>query len=267
MTHRAWRYALASVSGTAHVKRGDPCQDSSACEIFKADSLGDVLIAVASDGAGSARLSQLGSLETCRLVTERLRSLLAAGLPVVALTREVATQIVLDARDNLRLLAESAGAPERELACTLIVAVVAQDAAAFFQVGDGFAIVGPRSEPIDEYCWVFWPEPGEYANMTRFLTDAQVENHLQHAALLCGIDEMALLTDGLQNLVLDLKERVPHAPFFSRMMAPLRSRPDHGRIDSLSAALATYLDSSPINERTDDDKTLVLASRRSLAAE
>jgi hypothetical protein len=170
--------------------------------------------------------------------------------------------VVVDVQEHLRATAENAGAAVRDLACTLIAGVIGMDAAAFFQVGDGVAIVGPRTEPIDEFSWIFWPERGEYANMTTFLSDPRAGEHLQHAAFPHGIDEVAILTDGIQNLVLDYQEHAAHAPFFSKMMAPLRASSENGHIDALSLALATYLDGSSINDRTDDDKTLIIGSRR-----
>lgn len=264
MSSLRWRYAFASVIGTSHVKSGDPCQDAGACELVEGPQGSDILVAIACDGAGSAKLSQVGSAETCRFVMQRIKDLFKAGLPVVEITRDVATRIVLDAQDHLRAMAEQAGAMARDLACTLVVGVVAPETAAFFQVGDGVTIVGPRTEPINEFSWIFWPERGEYANTTTFLSDERVAEHLQHTAVPYGIDEVAVLTDGIQNLVLDYKEHAAHAPFFSRMMAPLRARTDAGHIRDLSSALAAYLDSPPINGRTDDDKTLVLASRRNL---
>jgi hypothetical protein len=248
--------------GTSHVKSGDPCQDASACEVAEGPQASDVLIAVVCDGAGSAKLSQVGSAETCRFIIERIKELLSTGLPVAEITKEVATRIVLDAQEHLRATAENVGATARDMACTLIAAVIAPGSAVFIQIGDGVAIVGPRTEPSNEFSWVFWPERGEYANTTTFLSDEQVAEHVQHTVVPDGIDEVALLTDGIQSLVLDYKEHAAHAPFFSSMMAPLRARTDSGHIDGLSAKLAAYLDSAQINARTDDDKTLILASRR-----
>lgn len=264
MNTRRWRYALASVMGTSHVKSSDPCQDAGACEVVDGARDNDVLIAVACDGAGSAKLSQVGSAQTCRFIIQRLKDEMRQGLSVAEITKEVATRIVLDAQENLRLAAEMSGVTGRDLACTLVAGIIAPEAAAFFQVGDGVAIVGPRSEPINEFCWVFWPERGEYANTTTFLCDERVAEHLQYAAVPYGIDEVAVLTDGIQSLVLDYKEHAAHAPFFVRMMAPLRARTDIGHIEGLSSALAAYLESPPINDRTDDDKTLIIASRRTM---
>jgi hypothetical protein len=252
--------------GTSHVTSGDPCQDASACEVFVRPHGDEVLIAVACDGAGSAKLSQVGSNGTCRFLVDRLKLLIAEYPSIAAVPREAVTTVVLEAQANLIALADANGATMRDLACTLVAAVVGEEGAVFFQVGDGVAIVGPRTEPADEFSWIFWPERGEYANTTTFLCDERLAEHIQYAASGSAIDEVAVLTDGIQNLVLDYKQHAAHGPFFLRMMEPLRARTDVGHVESLSGALATYLGSGAINDRTDDDKTLVIASRRSVGS-
>jgi hypothetical protein len=224
----------------------------------------EVLIAVACDGAGSAKLSQVGSDATCRFMLDRIKTLIAEQHAIGEVSRETVTTLVLEAQANLSLLARASGATMRDLACTLVTAVVGREGAVFFQVGDGVAIVGPRNEPADEFSWIFWPERGEYANTTTFLCDERLAEHVQYAATLDVIDEVAVLTDGIQNLVLDYKQHSAHGPFFRRMMGPLRARTEHGHVAPLTVALASYLDSPAINERTDDDKTLIIASRRSV---
>ena len=57
-------------------------------------------------------------------------------------------------------------------------------------------------------------------------------------------------------------DRTVHAPFFANMIRAVEGSSTIGRDDSLSRSLAAYLDSPTINNRTDDDKTLVLAVRR-----
>lgn len=223
---------------------------------------GELLIVVASDGAGSAKLSQIGSTETCRFVTQRVRDLCSSGAPPTAITKDMAIQLVLDAQENLRTKAGEAGATLRDVACTLVAGVVAADSAIFLQVGDGVAVVGDRNEGTDDFCWVFWPERGEYANTTCFLSDENVAEHVMFDGGPRRVDEIALLTDGIQHMVLDYKSKAAHAPFFRRMMVPLRGCRDAGHVAPLSTALAGYLDSTTVNERTDDDKTLILASRR-----
>lgn len=232
------------------------------CEVFHRSDGEAVLIAVACDGAGSARLSQVGSDATCRFVAGRMKAVIAEEPAIHGLSREIATTLVLEAQANLRSVAEANGATMRDLACTLVAAVVAREGAVFLQVGDGVAVVGQRNEPGDEFSWVFWPERGEYANTTTFLCDERLSEHVQYEASTGVIDEIAVLTDGIQNLVLDYKQQSAHGPFFRRMMEPLRARLEQGHIESLSVALRDYLSSPAINDRTDDDKTLIIASRR-----
>lgn len=257
----SWRYALGSAIGTSHVRSGDPCQDAALCELVPTADGREVLVAIAADGAGSARLSHVGAAAAVRCVADALRRHVEAGLDVAEVSREVAVGMVLGARDRLLELAEEHGTTVRDLACTLLVAVVADEVAAYFQVGDGALVVSSREDP-GGYGWVFWPERGEYANTTAFITDIEVADHLMHEVARGPIDELAVFTDGIQALVLDYRAQAVHSPFFRKMLAPLRSIPERGQLASLSAALAAYLDSAPVNERTDDDKTLVLATRR-----
>jgi hypothetical protein len=52
-----------------------------------------------------------------------------------------------------------------------------------------------------------------------------------------------------------------HSPFFDKIFAPVRALDGPGYSEELSSKLETYLSSPLICERTDDDKTLLLASR------
>ena len=62
-----WKYIWASAVGTSHSHTGAPCQDSSGCRVFTAGDGTRVLVAVASDGAGSAKRSEEGSSLACSL--------------------------------------------------------------------------------------------------------------------------------------------------------------------------------------------------------
>ena len=53
-----WITANASVTGVSHHKTGIPCQDAS---IVRVDSSGEWIVAVVSDGAGTARRAEEGS--------------------------------------------------------------------------------------------------------------------------------------------------------------------------------------------------------------
>ena len=73
-----WNVAAASVQGTSHIKRAQPCQD--ACYWVILDD--NVLIAAVADGAGSVSLSDVGSnlavqtaVEEIEVRAERLKTL------------------------------------------------------------------------------------------------------------------------------------------------------------------------------------------------
>ena len=142
----------------------------------------------------------------------------------------------------------------RQLACTFLGAVVGDDWAAFVQIGDGAIVFDGEAG----YELAFWPDNGEYANTTRFLTDEDYRSHLRIEIVARPVSELALLTDGLQMLALDYAQVQVHGPFFTPLFRTVRNGPAE---DVLRAALLGFMDSRPVNDRTDDDKTLLLATR------
>ncbi len=189
-----------------------------------------------------------------------MRTLLKRGGGIEDIDREFAEGVV----DRFRLVAECvaklAGHGRRDFACTLLACFVGQERSAFLQLGDG-AIVISRREAPDDYDYVFWPQQGEYANETLFATGRDAEDDLQFHVHNGPVDEVALFSDGLQNMVLDYENRRAHSKFFMPMFKSVRTATS-GYSRRLSSALAEYLASPEILARTDDDKTLVLATRR-----
>ncbi len=108
----------------------------------------------------------------------------------------------------------------RQLACTLLFAVIGQRGAALGQIGDG-AMVEWRDGAYEQ---IFWPQSGEYVNTTNFITHPKFESFLDFSWRDCAIDELAMFTDGLQMLGLDYQQRRAHGPFFAPMFASLRAR-------------------------------------------
>jgi hypothetical protein len=253
-----WRVAQASVIGTSHQISGLPCQDSSDHRIIEvADQT--YLIAVVSDGAGSAPYSDRGSRYACDTTIGLVDKFIGAGATLSQLTREVAVGWLTEVAEGIKKLAVESGRSGREYDCTLLAAVVAREQAVFFQVGDGAIVTTDRTG--EGWMWVFWPQHGEFANSTNFVVSSDVIEILEFECENYPIPEIALLTDGLENLVLQHNERLVHEPFFNSMMPWVRNSSAHGRDDNLCEALKRYLLGPKICERTDDDKTLLLASR------
>lgn len=147
----------------------------------------------------------------------------------------------------------------REYACTLLGAVVSPTAAAFLQVGDGAIVVSHGEE--DGWSYVFWPQHGEFANTTNFIVSPNAMEALEFDLATRRIEEIAVFTDGIENLVLHQASRTVHEPFFNQMFRPVRDSDAEGFNGALSEGLRRYLSGPAICERTDDDKTLILATR------
>lgn len=257
-----WRIASASVAGTSHKSRGTPGQDAFRAEIIEYGGE-QILIAAASDGAGSARAADVGSRTAVVSVVEQARAWLSTEPPLSALTRSVMVEWLKGVREQIADIAAEAEAEMRDYAATLLVTVLGPNYAAFGQIGDG-AIVVPTDE--QDWTWIFWPQHGEYANTTYFVTDNDALEKLEFDAGPRTIMEVAIFSDGLEAMVLDYRSRAVHQPFFNRMISPLRQQRATGNAPILSKHLETYLSSSTVTERTDDDITLILASRRHFAA-
>jgi hypothetical protein len=257
-----WRAAYNSVIGISHEKSGLPCQDAGGCRIVRDPTGREFLLAVACDGAGSASRSLDGAnLTVVRFLQEFGEAAKRSGLD------EIAKEFVLDWLSRLRAeikdRADAEGLSAREFASTVLAAIIGEDRAAFFQIGDGAIVVSNRSEP-DDYGWIFWPQHGEFANQTNFITQDNAFDVLEFEAEDRCVDEIALFTDGIERLVLDLTEKTAHPPFFRTLFGWLiKTEPTPVETDiPRSSVLEGYLGSKQINDRTDDDKTLILCSRR-----
>lgn len=247
-----WRYVAASVQGTSHQRNNTPCQDYSA-----AIELGDasLLLLVCSDGAGSGSRSELGSEVACRTLIDEVTEFARLGGRIENVTRETAVEWLQSIRTKLDTQASALGLTPRELACTLIAGLIASDSAAFIQVGDG-AVVTVSAD--NDYKVVFWPDQGEYANTTYFVTGPDAADRLRVDICSEPVKDVALFTDGLQHIALRYESKAPHGPFFAPMFAKLRAE-EHWQ--GLRDPLIGFLGSEAVSKRTDDDCTLVLASR------
>jgi len=257
-----WKHISASVLGTSHGRTETPCQDSSDCRVFTGGDGSEILVAVASDGAGSAKRSDEGSALACSLFLQEMEALFGAEGPsdVREITEEFVKNWLTSFQREVSIRAEHEGLTPRDFACTLLTAVVGSDCAIFAQIGDG-AIIVPSPEEAEEYCYVFWPQQGEYANQTYFATETNAHENLQYTLVSHRVDELAVFTDGIQGLALHYQTQSAHNPFFRPVFAWLRPAPDDYS-EKFTASLAAYLNSPKVNESTDDDKTLIIATRR-----
>ena len=244
---RDWRAAYASVVGSSHVRTGLPCQDASGCRI-----VGPVLVAAVADGAGSVPMAAEGAQLTVARFLDEIGDAALADPALAFLTLGYARNWLSALRQALRDLGS---APLEDYACTLLGAVITEGIAVFMQIGDG-AIVASSGAALD---WVFWPQNGEFANSTCFVTQADAADILMFARREQDIQEVALFSDGIERLVMNLAARKVHAPALRPILDWLAGT--HEAPDAPSPALLAYLGSAHVQRRTDDDTTLVVATR------
>lgn len=252
MQHRLWRTAYASVLGTSHLKTGSPCQDAGGCIVVQGADGGEVLIAAVSDGAGTAKRSEVGaSLAVARFLRD------FAETDPASIDRGFALEWIASVQGEIAALAADEGNQVRDYACTMLGAVVAESGAVYLQIGDGAIVVG--GDEGGEYSWIFWPQHGEYANVTNFLTQEQATETLEFETG-PAVREIALFSDGIERLVLDFSSNAVHSPSFRPIFKWLAGT-EPNDMQQPAQALINYLRSDHVNKRTDDDKTLVMATR------
>lgn len=253
---RHWTWVGACSVGTSHVRAGRGCDDAGACLEVRTRH-GRTLLAVVSDGAGSASLSRLGSRIVTREFCRCAAAFVRRGGKALKLDQDIAEEWLDVIRDHIGYCAKQLGEAPKSLAATVVGALVQSDGAAVMHVGDGACVV--RLGRQDDWIVPSWPAQGEYASTTHFVTDnpppCPVVRTVSGAVI-----EIAIFTDGLERLALDFTEKAAYRPFFESMFAHLRATP-MGRDRNLSRELRAFLDSPRVTDRTDDDKTLILARR------
>lgn len=251
----SWNYIFGNEVGTSHVRAGTRCQDEVAVAVDRTAEGRDVLAIFVCDGAGSAAEGGTGA----ELAVQASLDFLAEHAPRLdfELSDGLARALLGTARKAIDERGVQSETAVREYACTYL-AVLSVDSLGtiVIQLGDGGIVVdfgeglGCLTEPMN----------GEYANSTRFLTEA---GYLELAQIRCvetRVHRAAIFTDGLQSLGIDQATNTPHEPFFRPFFGALESTPvpkddDH----PLQGAFTRFLQSDQVNQRTDDDKSLAVA--------
>jgi hypothetical protein len=256
MKPRRWTWAAARSVGTSHIRAGKGCEDFGACvEVSGASET--VLIAVASDGAGSACHSAIGSWITTRVFVQSAAKYVNEGRSLRCFCSERAREWLDEIRDRIGVAAARKGSSPRDFAATLVGCMIGAENSVFIHVGDGAFVC--RAEGAPEWMVPTWPAQGEYAATTFFVTD-EPEARLQFVNLDQSTEELAVFSDGIERLALEFSSKTAFTPFFEKMFAPLNGT-GIGRNRTLSRELRSFLAGPSVCERTDDDKTLLLARR------
>ncbi len=248
-----WRFIAESRRGPSHEAEGTPCQDASRARVL-GDGESSSLVACVADGAGSAKYSDTGSALACHAVVDGAASFHEEHGSFDELTRDDVLGWLGTAREKITADADARECGVREYATTMVGMIAGPGRSFFFQIGDGAIILGSSGV----FGVVFWPQSGEYANSTNFLTARGFEEFVEFHSVDSSFTEAALLTDGLERLALEFDTHTAFHPFCSPLFRSLNNTDD---LEGLAVDLRGFLGSDSVNTRSDDDKTLILASR------
>jgi len=247
-----WRFAGARTVGLSHLKTGLPCQDYCACLSLP----NDTLIAAVADGAGSAKKGEQGAQIAVTTVVHYLKEVLEnSGTDLQDAIQSAAAA----ARRAVLEEADGQGENPRIYASTLLAIALTPNCGAALQIGDGVIVV---SEDGEEWMWMTWPQRGQFANTTYFLTDEKAIERMEVADFGGAITDVALMSDGLEPLALHYASQSVHNRFFTGLFDPLWKAEGDEEIPQLSKALEQFLASDRVKSRTDDDVSLIFATKR-----
>ena len=240
-TKKRPKIVAASVTGALHHHRKLPCQDC-----FK-HVVGKNLVAVVSDGAGSAKLGKIGAKIICSTICDLLKNADFAKAP-----EKIKAAIKL-AREKLmlhRLNHSKSEAGIADFAATLVGVMCRGNKGVFFHIGDGAAIA-VRSDYSDFVA--SRPENGNFTCETFFYTQqAWLEN--LRLTFFENASRLLLMSDGVASFSFtpDFKEIEQGfvAPI-DRFLAEAQSK------TKAVKALANTLNTPKAQRINPDDKTLV----------
>jgi hypothetical protein len=248
----SWRVVAASVCGTRHEQKGQPCQDTHCWSVLPER----VLVAAVADGSGSAPLGEVGAAIAVRTGVEAIWTHIAQpGRPeddehwkLLLSDALKAARMAIEVEATMREVAV------RDLATTLILVAATPEVVSAAQVGDGAVVVG---EPEGNIIALTSPESGDYINETTFLSTSMALDTAQVTMWRGGVAHIAVLSDGLQMLALKMPSGVPHVPFFSPLFRFVASATDERQAQE---QLMAFLRSPRVRQSVDDDLTLLLAT-------
>lgn len=257
-----WTVASASVIGQSHVAREKPCQDYTATRLIYDEAGKEILLVAVSDGAGSARFSEYGSKLVCETFLALALHQLETKPEALWSSRFFREwhEFCLKSFDED---AQKRGVQRADLAATALFAVLSEDRSMFFQIGDGAIIVSDDQQGSlqNNFSWVFWPDKGEeYTNLTKFVTSKDAWDWAEGCICELAVSRVAMFTDGIENVALVDQSRSAHGPFFSKCFEHVGTGLNNSeRVQKIRE----ILNSPNLAKKSDDDKSLALAVRRS----
>lgn len=249
----AWKYAHASVIGTSHVNDKKAKQDFCLVEEKVINGVNYLFSAVA-DGAGSAKYSDVSSKYLCKLFIRKIKHWLIDN-EINTLERDTILSWFIRFQNVIKRAAKIYKIDSiKEFATTFLFAVLSEKGNIFVQIGDGIIAKGNS----DELKCIFLPQNGEYLNATFFATEKNISENFLFEYNSDVIERLVMHTDGIELISFNFALQKPHVGFFNPIFNQLIESHTIGFNQDVSDFIFGFLNCERVNNRTDDDKTLVV---------
>ena len=246
-----WLAATTCLRGRDHERAGTPCEDR-----LEATEHDDAQAIVLADGAGSARLAELGARHVAQTASaslaHRFDELFALG------SNGLADALLGELREQIARVAEDHRAAREELAATLLFVAVKAGRFIAGNLGDG--VVGCARG--GEHAVLCAPQRGEFATQTFFVTSRDAAERIKVAVGPVGdIDTFVLMTDGAAQILHD-RRAGQLAPAVMTIASWLDAHPQRTASDALTANLIRLR-----GGRTGDDCSVAVIRRVAMSVD
>lgn len=234
-----------SIRGSLHKSLGLPCQDYSCARSTKSK-----LVAVVSDGAGSARYSKTGAKIICNTLCDLL---IKSDMKTI---RTDVTRAINVARQKLLLHKYNHSKTQRDLinfSATLVGVFYHKNRGIFFHIGDGAGIAFKEGD-YNSFI-ISEPENGVFSCETYFYTMDDWKDSLRFTDI-GDANRILLMTDGVTGFAFSDDFYKIHHNFLIPVIEYLENEP---RKTYAVEALRNTLNNSRAQRINADDKTILWA--------
>jgi serine/threonine protein phosphatase PrpC len=236
-----YKSAIAARQGISHKKTNTPCQDS----VIEYRCDGYYFLGL-SDGAGSAKYSNIGSEQILFFLTLHLR-----------IYFEDYQNDIIDANKNLlsiihialKIIAKKNKVNVDELSSTLLLFVIKGNKYMIIHLGDG--VVG-KLDKNNNLSVLSEPENGEFYNITFFSTTTDSNRVRFYYGDISDISGIVLMSDGVEESLYDYKTR-KLVPATKKIIKWL----DNGSEEEITSVLSNNL-KNVFAKKSDDDLSIAI---------